>query len=256
MNFATCINSLNAQRNGTDTANLTLDILKDPRSLQNLGSFIDSLGMSFDKATRPGGNISLVLDMGNQSILRVTPLHVEPPRPKDWKILQPLFALENEGFRVELFPKVQVLDQAYRQGMFTNHQVAEIIKKEIAAFGRQGQLLWDFKLNNFGLLPLGKTGHYAPVLLDAGAICSLKEMHGGKLGNDTHTNWDKFKNLGTLFRDLGIQEPDIDLNPMKYLLDMMALLKPFPLDYQKIQKDHWTRLGLAPQSQSSCVTVA
>lgn len=148
-----------------------------------------------------GGSMSLVLELpGKAQVLRIVDAAQEPSSAGHKGMLQPLLDMgETHGFRVQLFPKVTLLSEALANGSIGK---AEALRQTLALeaqFAAQGKFFWDIRVQNLCVV-----GGNQVQLLDPGSVCAMSERHGGKMGHDTHSYEDKYRqNIQYLHQLLG-----------------------------------------------------
>lgn len=155
-----------------------------------------------------GGNMSIAVEIpGENAVLRIADASVEPPRPRHPGVLQPLAPPQSvDNFRIEVLPKVMGLQEALDNQLISGADARRQVGGLMNGFEQSGLLFWDCKMADLGVVA-DATGAPRLVVIDGGAVCPEAEKFGGKIGNDTQTNYDKYLvNVDHLFTQLS-QEP-------------------------------------------------
>jgi len=198
--------------------NFTLQkLMENPERLSTISSHLYRQGIRQYPDQLMGGNMALAMDISDNAVLRVVDAKAESPRRKDWKIIQPVADLgEVAETRMEILPKVVTLKEAIDSNSVTQAQALDMTKNLVAAFAQENRFFWDCRPENIAVVKHGSS--LVPLLLDSGAEVPMSQMHGGKIGNDTNTNLDKFAgSLAVLSEKAGKPDPAIRQNPQAYL---------------------------------------
>lgn len=217
-NFEETVAQLQTIKKQNNDQNWTLDKLSNnPAAIAAINQSLTQHNVVVLPA-RLGGNMSLVVETKDHMILRITDTQIQPETPHDKKMLQPIKRLGNvAGFTVEVFPKALTLPNALAQKTITPEAAQRSIKQLVGDYAKQNQFLWDVQLDNF-CVSTDKYGQPALSVLDGGAVTDMKNMHQGKVGNDTHCNLDKFAiSMSESMQKLGAKDTNITANPEAYI---------------------------------------
>lgn len=244
--FKQFVSELNARRDAAGGQNWTLDKLRDGRVLDAIGAHLAKYGIvSFPQDTLGDGHMALVFPWHRHQVIRIADNTTERPRFNDARILQPIASLGMvEGFGIEVLPRVTTLQNAMRKGMVSKEEASFVIKRLVASFARSGLFFWDCKIDNICIMQ-NERGQLVPLVLDSGAVSPMREMYQGKIGNDEHTNMDKFKiNLKQTLQCFGENTDVIERYPEGYLTYLQHTMPELQEDFAGIQKRHAANLGL------------
>ncbi len=240
LSFHELVSRLNASRDPAADGDITLDALRDEQTLKAVEDNLLAQGITDYHPQRLGGTTALVLELPGDRVLRLVKANVEKPIDEnDWTQIQPIQKLGTvSGIEGEVFPKVLTLDVAIKQGLVSKPNGAVMIKQMVAGSARKGQLLWDIKPDNFAILP-DADGHWVPFVLDKGARAPMSEMNEGKIGNDPHTNLDKFRtDLSAVLAELGAPDARIEADPVAYLDALQQEQPPLAADFRAVQEHY------------------
>lgn len=179
----------------------------NPAAVSLIANRLAERGVTQIAPTTMGGNMSLVAELPTRNqVLRIVDVAQENSPVGNPLMLQPdLDFGEINGFRVQVFPKVQLLSEAINDGSISNNDALAKVMKLVDTFASQDQFFWDVRLPN---LYVSKNSEVR--LLDPGSVCPMSERYNGLIGNDTHTNDDKYQaNIAYLCRELGNWTPSI-----------------------------------------------
>lgn len=88
--------------------------------------------------------------------------------------------------------------EALTEGAITKKDALAQIMSTVEQFAEQGLFFWDVTIPNLCVV----NGQVK--LLDPGSVCPIAERYKGQMGNDTHSNDDKFQaNLAHICSELG-----------------------------------------------------
>jgi hypothetical protein len=230
----------------TQGTNWTLDILtRNPERQALLETAMVIHGINDLNPKRLGGNMAVVVEAGDREVLRISDAKIEGVRLQEDEVWAPSkdYGVV-AGFRVEKFPKTQPMDKAIAVGDLSKKEAFEMIEDLAVRLGRKNQFLWDCKPDNFNVTKT-REGKYVAFVIDSGAIAPLAQMHAGKIGNDTHTNLDKFvANLSYLAREAGVSDAAIQENPEAYFRKMIGTRTLEDVDRKAIQRQYQEALNV------------
>lgn len=244
--FKQFVHELNARRDATGEQNWTLDKLRDGRALDAIGARLAEYGItSFPQDTLGKGHMALVFPWHRHQVVRISDNTIERLRLNDGRVLQPTASLGTvEDFGIEVTPQVTTLQNAMKKGTVSKEEASFMVKQLIASFARGGMFFWDCKIDNICIMQNDR-GKHVPIVLDSGAIAPMSEMYEGKIGNDRHTNMDKFKiNLKQALESFGENAEMVGRYPEGYLAHLQHSMPELQEDFAAIQKRHAANLGL------------
>ncbi len=178
-----------------------------------ISSQLNEYGITSVAPKTMGGSMSLVVELPERNqVLRIVDSKKERSPAGHPLMLQPDHDLgEIDGFRVQIFPKVKLLSQAIEDGSISKKEALKKIIGLVDAFLAREELFWDVRVPNICV-----TAENELKLLDPGSVCPISERYDGLIGNDTHTNDDKFKkNIAYLCEELGEWTPAVNRQQIK-----------------------------------------